>query len=370
MPTANRLWVHQIDEVSSVDRDANGFAKVLITKRDPGEDTAMGLYDADGNEVAEDQMVPGSFYYDGPGDDAREFRYLDEAALDSLDDDEYAELDIPDDISSLFEGADAADYQLEAVGKAAGAAITGAASTVRRTGRGLANSVLGHGGDGLGPSSGARGAARRGAMRGAMQARGAIGRRPIAAVAGAGAVGYGSGRVGKSMGDQVLETLSKALGDDERDQVISKAMNQLQAIAASAEMRATRAERVAKNLEDQAILNSYVELADEYDLPVDSSEFGAILAQIGTSGGFSKRQLEVLDGVFSAAGMNNSAMFTEIGAVGGGSPSSVMDQVNAAVRENVSKSDVTPEQMSAAIFEANPELYAAYEAEQRQGLHR
>lgn len=368
MPLANRLWVHEIDEVSSVDRDANGHARVLITKRDPGEDTPMGLYDADGNEVAEDQMVPGAFYYDSPDEDAREFRFLDDDALEALTDEEYNELDIPDDLSGL-EGEDA-ESGLELVGKAfGGAAITGAASTIRRTGRGMADSALGHGGDGLGPSSGARGAARRGAMRGAMKGRAAISRRPIAAVAGGAAAGYGAGKFGKSMGDEVLETLSKALGDSERDQVISKAFTTLSKRLAAAEQRAIASERVAKSLEDQQVLSQYIQLADEYDLPVDSTEFGEILAGIGTAG-FSKRQLQVLDGVFSAAGMNGSPLFNEIGAVGATMPTNVMDQVNAAVRENITKADVTPEQMAAAVFEANPELYAAYEAEQRAGLHR
>lgn len=341
MPRANRLFGLEIDEISSVDRDANGYAQVVIAKRDRGEDEGhMAFYDAETDElIPDDELQNGDRVVNDAGE---EFLILDDDTLESLTPEQIAEfgLDIPDDASQLEEYEDYEDPRLASVGKA-DTAITGGLSTVYEAGRRRGTKRLGQG----------------------------MTRMPRRAgrVRNLGNGGAGN-MVGKrdSLGDSIYETLSKALGDDERFEAISKAFGAVEARARAAEVRAQRAERLSKSLEDQRVLNEYIALAGEYNLPIDSEEFGQVLYEIGTSG-ISKRALDVLDSVFAAAadGLAYSGM-EELGAVGARTPSGVMDMVDSAAREHVGKADVTAEQTVTALFDSHPELYDEYLREQQR----
>lgn len=360
----NRLLGLEIDEVSLVDRPANQHGLVTITKRDEGA-MATGLYDDQGVEFELDELEPGMSVLDADGQE-----------LVIVDDELAAELE--------DEGYSIEDLDGELVGKAAGAAITGGAHTAYQAGRSAATRLLGHV-DGVtrrstgssvseiaragGRSAADRGrravseagpAARRQAFRGTMRSRAAVGRRPLTAVGVAGGVGYGSGRVRKSAGQQVLEELSKAYTDRDRDQVIAKALDALE----ESDSRAVNAERIAKALEDRAELGEYVELAKSYQLPVDEQDFGSILHRISKNAGLDDEELDFLDRVFHAAG---EAVFLEKGAGGTGGESGVMDLVEAQAYELVGKAggNVSAEQASVALFESNPDAYLEYLSEMR-----
>lgn len=180
-----------------------------------------------------------------------------------------------------------------------------------------------------------------------------------AGAAGAAGVGYASGRkVNKrqrSLGNQVLEELSKALNDGDRDEVVAK----LGDMVADAQSDAATAWRVAKSLQNQQELADYVELAGQYDIPVDPNRFGQVLQRVSKA--LPDADLAILDRVLSAAGTD----FSEVG-YNGVAESDVMSQVQALAFDAVSKNDgYTPEQAVTALFEANPGAYDDYLAEQR-----
>lgn len=300
----NRLLGLEIDEVSLVDRPANQHGLVTITKRD--EDPDMDeVYDAQGNALDPEQLGPGDVVFDGNGD--RHVLVDDELAAqleaEGIDLDS---LDIPDDVSSILEE--------EMVGKA-GSAVTGGASSARQVGRRIKTELLGH----------------------------TPGR-----------------RVGKSLGEGVLADLSKAYTDSDRDRVVSETFGKAEERISKAEARAFQAEQIAKALAEEQELGQYVELAKNYELPVDPADFGPILQTIAKSG-LSEDELELVDRLFHAAGQ---AIYAEQGFTGQ-APSYVMDQVAGYAQEVVGKADISEAQATVALFEANPGAYAEYLSEQR-----
>lgn len=155
----------------------------------------------------------------------------------------------------------------------------------------------------------------------------------------------------KSLGDIVLEELSKAANEDQRSEVIAKAMHEVEIAKAAAE---EAWERVAKQ-EDAMLTDAFISKAAEYNLPVDPVEFGQILKAASTV--LSSQQLDTLDQLFSSVG---DVLYDEIGYVGDTDNASVLDVVNGYVGELIGKADASPEQLQAAIFENNPDAYDAY----------
>ena len=362
----NRLLGLEIDEVSFVDRPANQHGLVAITKRDTGD--TMDLFDEAGNLLDPDELEPGMSVYDADGQrrvllDEETAAALEAEGVDLEDTDEIeavlAELGgVPDDASEL-------EGELAGVGKAAPSWITGGAHTAYQAGQKLKTKTLGSvQGRGAGPSLGRR--AQLGALRGSMQTRAAISRRPVAAVAGAGAVGYGSGRVKKndvrSLGNTLLADLSKAYTDGERDRVVSKAYEEVTEVAKAAQRRAERAEAVAKALVEREELATFTEIAKSYELPVDADDLGPILQTIAKSG-LNEAQLDLVDRLFHAAG---EAIYAEQGFTGR-NESGIMEVIGGEALELVGKSagDFTPEQAAVAIMASNPAAYEDYLYEQR-----
>ena len=156
----------------------------------------------------------------------------------------------------------------------------------------------------------------------------------------------------KSLGDEVLEALSKAVTESDREAIIAKALNEVE--VAKAEAAAVRDELL--QLQDDRITEAFIAKAAEYNLPVSAEEFGPILkaaAEVLTD-----EQLDVLDRVLTAGG---DALYDEIGVAGGAS-NSILDQVSGFASEMVTKSagGFTLEQAATAMFAANPEAYDAY----------
>lgn len=166
----------------------------------------------------------------------------------------------------------------------------------------------------------------------------------------------GRKNVEKSLGDSVLEQLSKAVTEADREQIIAKALDEVEI----AKAEAIAAQEELAYLQDERVTEAFIAKAAEYNLPVSPEVFGPILKAAATV--LDEEQLDILDHVLTAAG---EAMYEEIGFTGGGA-NSVFDQVTGFASEMVTKSagDFTIEQASTAMFAANPEAYDAYIAEQ------
>lgn len=348
----HRLHGLEIDEVSLVDRPANQHGLVTITKRDEGG-MATGIYDEQGVEFDLDELEPGMEAFDGQGNP---LTIVDEDTAAQLETEGYDifDLEVPDDLSGLEFDDEDQRPTLASVGKAGGAAaITGGAHTAFVAGRNKATQLLGH-------MDGTRRKMELGALKGTMKARAAVQNRPLSTAAGAGAVGYGSGRMKKnlSVGEQLLQELSKAYTDSDRNQVIAKAFQAVQA----ADERATSAETIAKALQLRAEQEQYVELAKSYQLPVDDRDLGVVLHAIAKNAGLSDAQLDLVDQVFSAAG---EAVYLEQGSAGiNGSP--LFEQMQATAYDVVGKAggDLTAEQALVALLDSDPEAYNDWLREQ------
>ena len=317
-----RLYDLEIDEISLVDRPANQHGLVAIAKRAGG--SGMALVDADGYVVDEDDIEIGESVFDSETGEQFVMASAEEAeALGYTDEPDY-DYDYED------------EDQLVGVGKAASDWVAAGRTAGRTAGRKFNGA-----GDALaaGRTAATTFSRKRGVKTGG------------AALAGAG-VGY---EARKSLGSAVLEDLSKALDNDDRDEVISKLAN----IVSDAQADANAAWQVAKSLQQERELDDYSQLASEYDIPVDPREFGGILMRVSKA--LPPGDLDVLDRVLTASGYG----FAELGYTGAGQ-SDVMSQVMAMANEAVGKSDgMTPEMLAVSIFEANPAAYDEYEAESR-----
>lgn len=314
-----RLTDLEIDEISLVTRPANQHGLVAIAKSH--QEDRMGVYDAAGDEVFEEELQIGDIVY---AEDGTELKFVEED-----DEDEGAEEGVMEMAKGSFSpGQVARNVKRFGVGDSAKAYGNRAAKDVKNTDAG-------------------KFVARN---------RGKVGL-GTGALAGAG-TGYA---VGKSLGTQVLEELSKALTDDDRERVFAAAAEQFDEIS----KRNEQLEELVLGLYDDRDAQGYAELAKSYELPVDPDEIGAIMFR--ASQVLPDSDLEVLDRVFSSVGQISKAAFTEIG-YGGGMESDVLAQIFAVAGEAVSKADssLSQEQAVTALFSANPDAYDEYESEQRR----
>ena len=316
-----RLTGLEIDEVSLVNRPANQHGLVAIAKSQ--QEDSMSVYDAGGDEVFEEELQHGDHVYDETG-----------AEYVFVEDGEEA-VQEPEN-----------EYEDAAVGKSvfplSGAKVKAAGRLGRMSAKEAAEKAK---------NSGVAQHAGRNKSRYALGG---------AAAAGAGA-GFGAGRVGKSLGTQVLEELSKALTDEDRNQVFAKAADQFDEIS----KRNDQLEELVMGLYNDRDQAGFSELAKGYELPVDPDEIGSIMFR--ASQVLPEEDLAVLDRVFSSVGAISKAAMTEIG-YGGGMESDVLAQIFAVAGEAVSKSEssMSQEQAVTALFAANPDAYDEYESEQRR----
>lgn len=191
--------------------------------------------------------------------------------------------------------------------------------------------------------------------------RGLVARDAAIVAGGAAALGgaaYGGkkarDRYAKSLGESVIEELSKAVTDSDRDAIIAKALDEVEI----AKAEAAEAMAWAEAEHDARVTEAFISKAAEYNLPVAPAVFGPILKAMAEV--LTEEQLDILDDIFTSVG---DALYEEIGYVGESSNSSVLDQVNAYADQYVGKSDFSREQMTTAFLEANPAAYDAYLAE-------
>jgi len=338
-----RLSNLEIDEVSLVDRPANQHGLVAIAKS--YQEDNMAVFDGEGNEVLEEELEHGDTVYDDQGN---EFVFVEDGADEGGEDEGFE-----DEVGKAFR----VPAKVRAAGRLGRMKARGEASWARErtaaTGREAGERI------------GRRAQSLRTAADMQYRAIPAGGRAGIryGGAAGGGAAGatYVNHKVGKSMGDQVLEELSKALNDSDRDQVFAKAFEQFEGIAKRNE---DLEEQVAFLMEERD-QEGFSELAKSYELPVDPDEIGGLMYRAAQS--LPEADVAALDRLFSSYGEISKAAMSEIG-YSGTMESDVLGQVFAIAGEAIAKSDsdMTQEQAVTALFSANPAAYDEYEAEQNR----
>ena len=367
----NRLHDMTIDEVSLVDRAANQLANIAFSKAANQEDDMpeqLELFDEDGFPVDTDSLDINDVVYDMDGNPG---------------------VIVPDD-----EFEDEYDEDLEPVGKAGfasglmgmadntsrGARGYRAGAAARRRGLSAKRKATGSRGRAVNNLNQLENSGRRVVpagmnvdnpsfnsrlTRAGMQYRAAPTTGALAVGGGLGAGGVGGAwavnehkrnNVGKSLGDAVLEELSKAASEDERSEIIAAAMQEVEIAKAQAEQAMAYAEQA----QDEQLEIAFISKAAEYNLPVSPEVLGPILKSAATV--LSDEQLDVLDQLFSGIG---EYLYEELGVVGDTDNSDVYSQVDLTARELVGKADgtISAEQATTMMFETNPAAYEQYLAE-------
>jgi hypothetical protein len=329
-----RLFDIEIDEVSVVDRPANQHGLIAFAKNDSSDELETGvpeeLYDETGEEIPVEVLEHGDIVFDAEGN---EFVYVE----DDEDDDDVEK-------AIALEAGNIGERLASRGGKRV--------EQVK---------------DFFAPKTGARkwlpgqvGPGGQQAYKDARQLNKTRAGIAGASVLGVGGAGYALSKAEMSdymsLGDSVLEELSKAVTERDREYIIAKAMDEVEI----AKAQAAEAFEYAAALEDARVEEAFISKAAEYNLPVAPEVFGPILKSIAEA--LTEDELELLDELFSAIG---DSLYDEIGYVGESSNSSVLDTVSGLASEFVGKSDVSYEQAYAAMFEANPSAYDAYLTEGR-----
>lgn len=164
--------------------------------------------------------------------------------------------------------------------------------------------------------------------------------------------------VAKSFSEEVMEELSKAYSDEERDTVLSKAFAEVEGY----QQQAYEAVSIAKAERDLRLTNEYIAKAAEYNVPVDASELGPVLYRMTEA--MSYEDCSVIAKCLEASG---AMIFDEVGFLGGGDNVDVLDAVDAQAQELIGKSADSTEAAWSQVFEQNPAAYDEYLAQSRRG---
>lgn len=151
----------------------------------------------------------------------------------------------------------------------------------------------------------------------------------------------------------VLEELSKAFTDADRDAVIAKALGRVEEL----ETAQNQALEIAKSERDLRLTREYIAKAAEYNLPVAPEDLGPVMYRMAET--MSYEDCAVIAKCLESAG---AAIFAERGYIGGGSNTDVMATVEAQAVE-IGKS-AAPEHIT-AVFDANASAYDEYLAQRR-----
>jgi hypothetical protein len=154
----------------------------------------------------------------------------------------------------------------------------------------------------------------------------------------------------------VMEELSKAFGDEDRDKVIAKALGKIE----EQEQRIAQFAKAAKEERDLRLTREYIAKSAEYNLPVDPNELGPVLFRMAET--MSYEDCSVIAKCLETAG---SALFEEYGNIGGGDNADVMEQVTAFAQERVEVGKSLGPKDIATVFDDNPQAYDEYLASQR-----
>jgi len=158
---------------------------------------------------------------------------------------------------------------------------------------------------------------------------------------------------GGSMVDRVRQDLSKALTDIERDQIVSKAADEI----SKANARADEATMIAKSERDLRLTREYISKAADYNVGVHPTELGPVLMRMAET--MSYEDCAVIAKALDSA---SDAAFREVGYAGGADNNDVFAAAQAAADEIVGKSanGVSKAATIAQVFEENPNAYDEY----------
>jgi len=191
-----------------------------------------------------------------------------------------------------------------------------------------------------------------------------------AGITGAGGAGAGvaGGRRSKkaardSLGDGIYGALSKAMSAEDARSALRDVADQIGEMLATSTAAAEHSYRIAKSLADERESETWMQVADGYELPVDPRVLGGVLKRAGRV--LPRSDVAVLDRIFKAAGEAN--YFAEQGINAPFSAGGTHDMIEAAAMELVGKADgTTREQAVTALYAANPAAYDEYLREQAE----
>lgn len=155
-----------------------------------------------------------------------------------------------------------------------------------------------------------------------------------------------------SFSKAVMEELSKAFTDNDRDQVIAKALGRVEELEA-AQREATE---IAKSERDLRLTREYISKAAEYNLPIAPDELGPVLYRMAET--MSYDDCAVIAKALETAG---EIIFEETGYTGGGDNSDIYSQVEAHAYDTFGKSeDFNAVSAVNTVFDQNPDAYDEY----------
>jgi len=160
-----------------------------------------------------------------------------------------------------------------------------------------------------------------------------------------------------SFSKEIMEELSKAFSDEDRDAVIAKALGRIEEL----QNQHQEFESIAKAERDLRLTREYVSKAQEYNLPVDPQELGPVLYRMAET--MSYDDCAVIAKCLETAG---TILYEEVGYQGSGENADPMAVVEAYANENIQKSDGgSREAMISKVFDENPAAYDEYLSERR-----
>ena len=155
----------------------------------------------------------------------------------------------------------------------------------------------------------------------------------------------------------VLEELSKAFSDEDRDAVIAKALGRVEEL----EQAQQQSELIAKSERDLRLTREYIAKSAEYNLPVDPEALGPVLYRMAET--MSYDDCAVIAKCLESAG---NILFEELGYQGGGDNADIYSQVEAHAYDTFGKAeDFNSVEAINKVFDANPDAYDEYLASQR-----
>ena len=160
-----------------------------------------------------------------------------------------------------------------------------------------------------------------------------------------------------SFSKAVMEELSKAFSDKDRDAVLSKAFEQFDYL----EQRQAQYEEIAKAERDLRLTREYISKAAEYNLPVAPDELGPVLCRMAETMDYD--DCAVIAKCLETAG---AILYEEVGFQGGGDNADVYSQVEAAAYDTFGKAEDFSEPAAInKMFDMNPDAYDEYLLSQR-----
>jgi hypothetical protein len=155
-----------------------------------------------------------------------------------------------------------------------------------------------------------------------------------------------------SFSASVMEELSKAFSDKDRDAVIAKALGRVEEL----EKAQAESTKIAKAERDLRLTREYISKAAEYNLPIPAQELGPVLYRMAETMSF--EDCSVIAKALETAG---EIIFEEKGYTGGGDNSDVYSQVEAHAYEAFGKAE-NFDAVSAinTVFDQNPDAYDEY----------